>query len=108
MKGPTIEPTELDGVTKYFYTYRIKFNTRINPTTLQPEGWLAHLLHQGTMYRASAGDTDLIPFRAETDHTTGNLDADGTARDPALDPLWKTFNKHPLVNFNTFNLGPYA
>lgn len=114
LKGPSTSPRAISGQLWEEVHYKIQFNFTLNPATLQPKGWQLHYLNHGTKYKSTVslpnGDPRLYAdqlFEIDGDRTTGNLNLDGTKRDPNLAPIWIAANRFPLADLNQLNLGPY-
>lgn len=102
------DETIVDGERYIAATYRIKFKIRKDSEgAIQPDTWKAQPLHQGTKYFPIHG----APAKVYTDEngnpTTINLNVDGTKLPTDFPPVFLSFNRFPLVDFNTLSLGPY-
>jgi hypothetical protein len=110
LMGPiTDSPEEVNGVTIRRVRYEIKFNLLVDPDTKKIKGWISQPLNEGTKYRDKAGDKTFIKFREKfKDIITGNLNLDGTARDPTQPAVYLNFHRHPLADLNNLELGPWG
>jgi hypothetical protein len=109
MRGPFARETDIGGQTKQRVTYRIIFNLKIDPSTQQPQGWISHVLLQGPRYFDNANDKNILSFETTDGQPRwGNLNLDGTKRDPSLAGLYVPRNRYKLADFNQLNLGPFA
>jgi len=109
----------VDGLAKRRITYTVKFDLSIDYDTGLIVGWGVQILAQGSKFLTPpliiptpagplaipAGYVNFVDVNKNP--TTGNLNLDGTARDPTLEPLTQYFNRHARANLNDLNLGPY-
>jgi len=105
-------PVVQGGIRLRKVTYVVKFDLSINPLTGTRIGWGVLLNNHGTKYTDGpliVGQPlpDFYRFVVNGQPTTGNLNYDGTPRDPRLVPLGLYYNRHARVNFNPLALGPY-
>lgn len=118
LKGPTTSPRAIDGTIWEEVHYKVLFNFTVNPATLQLKGWQFHRLNQGTKFKSAFLISEEIAFgkkfpadkffEVDGDRTTGNLNLNGSARDPTLAPLWISTNRFQIANLNDLDLGPFA
>lgn len=97
----------------------VEFDLSIDFDTGIMYGWAVQLLNHGTKYKVpptiilTPGGNQVIPsgyvqfVDMFKNPTTGNLNLDGSARDPSLPPLYLPFNRHSRANLNLLNLGPF-
>lgn len=116
------DPVYKGGLTLRKVTYTIKFDLSYDFDTGLFLGWAVQLLNHGTKYRVkeliiTPDDRVLPATNTEPSYlgfldlyrnpTTGNLNLDGTARDPTLPPTWIIYNRFPRVELNDLLLGPF-
>jgi len=104
LSGPTARDTVISGTTYFTVNYRFKFNLLIDPDTKQPKGWFLRPLNYGTKFKENALDVGYKPFLIEGEPTTGLLELDGTRRPANYPPIFLTYNRYPIVDFNTLGL----
>lgn len=109
MSGPTARKKVVQGQRKWEVTYRIKFNMKINPQTLQPSGWRLFLLDHGTRFISDTDDDgnpiyEKFKTDEEKDDDTGNLDGFGYPLPDGDPEIYLGYNRYPLVNFNNLGL----
>lgn len=114
------DPVYPGGVSKRKVTYTIKFDLSYDFDTGLFLGWSVQLLNHGTKYyvpeiiivpdgRTIPGAGEFVKFTdLFKNPTTGNLNLDGTPRDPDLAPTWIIYNRMPRVDINLLDIDPYA
>lgn len=121
-------PEYQGGLTLRRVRYNVKFDLSISidsSGTATLKGWIVDLLNHGTKYAVPIiGGTaetpdgrtitvdETILYANFTDlhmnPTTGNLELDGSKRDPALPGIYLPFNRYPQAEFNELSIDPYA
>ena len=109
MMGPTARKKIVQGVAKWEVNYRVKFNLKINPQTLQPQGWRHFLLDHGTRFKTGTdddGNPTYEKFKTDTekDEDTGNLDGAGNKLAEGSPEVYLGYNKFMIANFNDLGL----
>ena len=112
------EPIEIGGRLQRKVTATLKFNFRKFPDeqgNLQTIGWKVPIQNRGTWYYKNAVyqgspvvDREKIKFAVDNKDTIyGDLEWDGTRRDPELTPLFYIFNRFEEANLEQFiQVGP--
>lgn len=102
--GINDEPENHNGVEYRRMTYVFKFKPEFDDQgNLKQDTWDIELIQQGTKYKVVAGQNATLDFTNRNGTpTTGNLNADGTKRDPAQDPLTFTVGRQK-IDFEQLN-----